>query len=179
MNRSSIYLIAFTVIIATAQQSIGASLDSAQPAIKATPDACAPQSETFTVSANKAWSDTGIHLMPMQQVTFSAQGTITVGAIDPVNNFESPAGRGIVTDNGYRCSVGAAPLPTPFPAANLPCWSLIGKIGEKGEIFEVGTFSEIKAKAAGVLYLGVNDDDVTDNAGQWSVKIHLSGCQDR
>jgi hypothetical protein len=45
---------------------------------------------------------------------------------------------------------------TQFAAPQLPCWSLIAKIGN-GRPFEVGT-SILNTTTAGKLYLGVNAD---------------------
>jgi hypothetical protein len=51
-----------------------------------------------------------------------------------------------------------------FPAPDLPCWSLIARIGN-GRPFEVGTSTLITATASGVLFLGINDDSVSGNSG--------------
>jgi len=55
----------------------------------------------------------------------------------------------------------------------LPCWSLIARIGN-GRPFEVGTSIQI-ATTTGRLYLGVNDDSFSSNAGIWAVKMKIGG----
>jgi len=55
----------------------------------------------------------------------------------------------------------------------LPCWSLIARIGN-GRPFEVGTSIEV-ATTTGRLYLGVNDDSFSSNAGIWAVKMKIGG----
>ena len=56
----------------------------------------------------------------------------------------------------------------------LPCWSLIGRIGN-GSPFEVGD-GGIYTVANGELYLGVNDDPTAfgDNSGYWTVAMYYS-----
>jgi hypothetical protein len=60
-----------------------------------------------------------------------------------------------------------------FPAPQLPCWSLIARIGN-GQPFEVGT-SILVTATSGRLYLGVNDDSFSGNIGIWAVKIKIGG----
>jgi hypothetical protein len=60
-----------------------------------------------------------------------------------------------------------------FPAPELPCWSLIGRIGH-GRPFEVGTSILITA-TTGRLYLGVNDNSFSANTGIWAVNIKIGG----
>lgn len=56
-----------------------------------------------------------------------------------------------------------------------PCWSLIARIGN-GSPFEVGTSTQV-VTTAGELYLGVNDNNFSDNSGSWTVRIKLGGMQ--
>jgi small nuclear ribonucleoprotein (snRNP)-like protein len=64
--------------------------------------------------------------------------------------------------------VARAPLPT------APAGALIGRIGN-GRPFGIGAGpSNISAPGAGRLYLGINDDNVSDNAGQY--QVHLGGA---
>jgi hypothetical protein len=56
-------------------------------------------------------------------------------------------------------------------AAELPCWSLIGRVGPSGAPFEVGSKITMTAAAAGEFYLGVNDNFFGDNSGAWSATI--------
>ena len=58
----------------------------------------------------------------------------------------------------------------------MPCWSLIGRVGN-GPIFPVGTsLQNFTAPSAGELYLGVNDtpNDYFDNTGEWQAEITTS-----
>ena len=58
----------------------------------------------------------------------------------------------------------------PVPAPQLNCWSLIGRV-RGGPIFEIGMKGTVPPGSAGRLYLGVNDDDYTDNSGYWKAVV--------
>ncbi len=60
--------------------------------------------------------------------------------------------------------VPGAPLPQVFAGA------LIGRVGN-GAPFGVGNQTSIRAPGNGPLFLGINDDNVGDNAGQFQVSI--------
>ena len=59
-----------------------------------------------------------------------------------------------------------APLPRALAGA------LIGRI-DNGLPFGIGDLTSITAPASGLLYLGTNDDNVSDNTGQFQVVISL------
>jgi len=57
----------------------------------------------------------------------------------------------------------------------LACWSLIGKIGQNGTPFQVGTsLTNFTAHVSGELFLGVNDNILRDNTGSWIARIVVS-----
>jgi len=60
--------------------------------------------------------------------------------------------------------VGGAPLPDALAGA------LIGRI-DNGLPFGIGNQTTITVPASGLLYLGTNDDNVSDNSGQFQVVI--------
>lgn len=116
-----------------------------------------------TVPGTQAWTGTGIALRAGDRVSLTASGEVLVG---PANG-ESPAGDPSCTP--------AQTFPTQsaqFPAPDLPCWSLIGRIGS-GAPFEVGTSTKITA-TSGELYLGVNANSFPANAGSWAADITVS-----
>jgi hypothetical protein len=63
-----------------------------------------------------------------------------------------------------------------FPAPNLRCWSLIGRVGEDGTPFYVGNGLLLHASTSGELYLGVNDDQLGDNSGSWTAVVSSPGA---
>ncbi|PIQ83672.1 MAG: hypothetical protein COV75_06105, partial [Candidatus Omnitrophica bacterium CG11_big_fil_rev_8_21_14_0_20_63_9] len=56
----------------------------------------------------------------------------------------------------------------PFPA-----FGLIGRLGADGPPFFLGARSEFVADRAGTLWLGLNDDDVSDNRGHFDVTVRV------
>ena len=61
----------------------------------------------------------------------------------------------------------------PLPVASARAWRRGSRIGN-GAPFEVGTSVQFTA-TAGVLYLGVNDDNVARNSGSWTINIKKGG----
>jgi hypothetical protein len=112
------------------------------------------------VPADQPWTDTGIELHEGDDVNISAAGVISYRP----GSTASPAGA------PPNCSV-AGPQSAPFPAPQLPCWSLLGRIGESGGIFEVGFNARFHSNASGELYLGVNDNILGDNSGSWTASV--------
>jgi uncharacterized protein (TIGR03437 family) len=125
-----------------------------------------------SVPSNPQFSDTGIAVMLGQTVTISASGLASVGVAPngPIP-FVPPA--------GFPTGCAAALVlygnsTTPFPDPTLPCFSLIGQIGN-GEIFEVGTAASFQAESSGELFLGINDNYIGDNSGAWYASILVTG----
>ncbi len=116
---------------------------------------------TVTVPANQPWTDTGIFLHAGDVVTISATGTASMGAGWPPM---PPAGR--PPDCGGRQG---------FPAPQVPCWSLIGRLGEDGPVFYVGSGTTFGVPKDGELFLGVNDDQIGDNSGSWTATVAVNG----
>jgi hypothetical protein len=56
------------------------------------------------------------------------------------------------------------------PMPKVLAGALIGRI-DGGQPFGIGNLASILAPASGMLYLGINDDVVSDNSGQFSVTI--------
>ena len=137
---------------------IAANLQAAYAA-QAGANAPAPASAagaTIEIPGNQAWVDTGIGVQPGDTVTISASGAVSMGggwAPGP------PAGL-------PRSCDGLG-----FPAPNARCWSLIGRVGENGPSFYVGSGRSLRAPAGGELYLGVNDNILGDNTGSWTAVI--------
>ena len=113
---------------------------------------------TISIPASQAWTDTGLSLSKGDQVTITASGTIYIAGSDP---GKTPAG-------DPNCTASAD-----FVAPGLPCWSLIGRIGN-GAPFEVGTATSFSVARRGRLYLGVNDNYFPDNTGSWSAMVTVS-----
>ena len=52
--------------------------------------------------------------------------------------------------------------------------SLIGRIGEAGAPFQVGSQLQSTADTDGRLFLGINDVDVANNAGEFTATITVN-----
>jgi eukaryotic-like serine/threonine-protein kinase len=129
----------------------------------------APQGCTSTpgidIPASQEWTDTGVTVRSGAAVGISAAGDVYLAA---AGSSQPPGG-----DPSCTPTTAYAARSSQFPAPQLPCWSLIARIGT-GRPFEVGT-SILVTATAGRLYLGLNDDSFSANTGIWAVKIKIGG----
>lgn len=117
---------------------------------------------SFQVPGTQEWIDTGVYMNSGDRLGMKAVGTVY---IDP----SYPVGPG-----GVSSCVPSTTYPNlTFPGPNLYCWSLIARVGN-GAPFEVGASTFVRT-GAGELYLGVNDNNFTDNSGSWTVNIARGG----
>ena len=107
------------------------------------------------VSAREAWTDTGIDVRPGQQIYVQATGQTRWGP----NRRDDAAGERNSPYNAGR------PLP------DRPAAALIARVGERDTIFIGGDQGPYRLRASGRLYLGINDDVLTDNSGALRVTI--------
>ena len=107
------------------------------------------------VSADVAWNDAGIDVRAGQTVYFESQGRVRWGR----DRQDGPAGERNSPSNPNR------------PMGNRNAAALIGKIGN--DMFFIGDETgPVRMRAAGRLYLGVNDDVLTDNSGNFRVVVY-------
>jgi hypothetical protein len=111
---------------------------------------------TFVVAANRQWTPTGIRVRQGDVLQFSSSGEIHFTG--------NPTDRAGVAGSPAHKFIGGAPLPTTLAGA------LIGRI-DNGLPFGIGNQTTITVPASGLLYLGTNDDNVSDNSGQFQVTI--------
>ena len=107
------------------------------------------------VTARESWSDTGIDVRAGQQIYFVATGETRWGP----NRRDGAAGERNSPYNAGR------PLP------DRPAAALIGRIGERDVFFIGADTMPFRVRSTGRLYLGVNDDVLTDNTGALRVTI--------
>ncbi|MFA5909455.1 MAG: LecA/PA-IL family lectin [Vicinamibacterales bacterium] len=110
------------------------------------------------VSADVAWNDTGIDVRQGQTVYFEAQGQVRWGR----DRRDGPAGERNSPPNPGR------------PMGNRNAAALIGKIGtDSGDLFFIGDETgAVRLRGSGRLYLGINDDVLTDNSGNFRVVVY-------
>jgi hypothetical protein len=108
------------------------------------------------VTAREAWTDAGIDVRAGQQIYFSASGETRWGPKrrdGAAGERNSPVNRG-------------RPLP------ERPAAALIGRIGDGNDIFFIGDdAAPFRARSSGRLFLGINDDVLTDNSGSLRVTV--------
>ena len=120
------------------------------------PAQTALQPGALRVNANQPWNDTGIDVKAGDLVAFQASGQI---------NFAE--GNGLMAGpDGYSGSQAAT-----NPVAGMPLGGLVGRVGNSAP-FPIGSNTQpIRMPAKGRLMLGVNDGEVRDNAGFFSVVV--------
>lgn len=120
-------------------------------------EAAAPQppaGTTITVPANQAWTDTGISVRRGDQVLFYATGDINVG-------------------NGLSSGVAGTPAldQSRMPVRTAAGGSVIARVGNGAPFYVGWNPNPITMPDNGRLYLGINDDNVNDNSGQFTVVV--------
>ena len=108
------------------------------------------------VTAAERWTSTGVYVRDGDVVRIDSAGTVQLSA--DAADTSSPGGA------GSRRRAPAAPMP------DRPAGGLIARIGDGPPLF-VGADSMLRANATGQLYLGVNDDYLSDNRGGFRVKV--------
>ena|SRR5438105_3646692 len=115
------------------------------------------QGRTITVDARQAWTDTGITVNTGDQVSFQASGEI---------QFGRSAGQSATPDGNTAGRSGNYPDPT------VPVGALIGRVGNNGKPFAIGMQTQpLPMPASGRLFLGVNDNELGDNSGAFTVIV--------
>jgi hypothetical protein len=122
---------------------------------------------------NSSWTDTGIEVASGEEIIFKVEGTISLQKGNP----EAECG-----PDGYDIRTFQQPL----PAKNMG--ALIGKIvisltvtvdektneekqEEVAEIFYIGSVGRVEMPVKGRLFLGINENVVGDNTGEFRVTL--------
>jgi len=129
----------------------------------------AQQSKRLCIILNQEWTSTGVLMVQGETFTIKASGDMNWFTPMPERGWRGcpPSSKCHTTPDGAACAFQG------FLAQGLPCWSLIGKIGN-GPVFPVGSsLQNFTAPSTGELYLGVNDTppDYFDNIGEWQAEI--------
>jgi hypothetical protein len=107
------------------------------------------------VNATNAWTDTGIDVRAGQTIYVEAQGRVRWGR----DRQDGPGGENNSPSNPNR------------PMGNRNAAALIGKIGN--DMFFIGDETgAIRVRNSGRLQLGINDDVLTDNSGNFRVVVY-------
>ena len=122
--------------------------------------ATAVATQSVRVNAQQRWTDSAIDVRAGDTLTFDASGSITMS--DDTNDTAAPAG-----STKGRTAPDA-------PVLNQLAGGLIMRIDGYGPIF-VGSKGSVTAPVGGRVYLGVNDDHLSDNHGEFMVKVGVRG----
>ncbi len=131
----------------------------AKPAVAtsgATAALAAPTGSGISVSPRQQWTSTGLTVKKGEVLSFQTTGEIQLSPT--AGDIAAPAG----SKTGNRSTAG--PLPNALAGA------LIGRIGN-GQAFAIGNQVTVPMPEAGQLFLGVNDDKLDDNQGEFRVDI--------
>jgi hypothetical protein len=113
--------------------------------------------DAIMVPGNQPWTDSGIRVRKNDRIAFSGSGDIMIAEHASSGVGGSPA----VTSPFIR-----------YPVPNSPVGALIARIGN-GAPFAIGpnTQQPVTMPEAGQLFLGVNDNDFSDNSGTYAVVV--------
>ena len=115
--------------------------------------------QAVTVDGTRQWTDTGLTVSAGDTLTFVANGRVQLSPTS--SDVSDPAG-----SRSGRRAPGAA-----FP--DRPAGALIARIGNSDPIFIGDRAMIVSAPATGPLLLGVNDDYVGDNRGEYRVRVNV------
>jgi hypothetical protein len=106
-------------------------------------------------NANNGWTNSGLVVRKGQRLRISASGRVSLGR----GRFSTPVGLATIQDNDKLMR-------------NEPTGALIAVIGDDNDDFIlIGPRREFVAQRDGVLFLGVNEGDLTDNTGSYDIVI--------
>jgi hypothetical protein len=117
------------------------------------------QGRTVRVNANQPWTDSGISVKEGDMVSFQVSGQINFG--------QSPGQQAGPDGNPASHSPN-------YPIPSLNVGTLIGKVGNSAPFGIGANTAPIRMPASGKLMLGVNDNEIKDNSGTFSVVINKS-----
>jgi Ca2+-binding EF-hand superfamily protein len=129
-----------------------------------TATAQAAGTQTVRVNSQQRWTDTNMTVRAGDVITFNTQGQIQMS--DNAQDVAGPAGstsRRMANDS---------------PVSNVIAGALIGRIGAYPP-FAIGDQRSIVAPVSGRLYLGVNDDHLPDNRGEFTVAVGVQARTQR
>ncbi len=110
--------------------------------------------DSFKVPGNKVWTKTPLKVNKGNVLLIEAGGIVNPNGwrnVDP-NGYDDKAFN--LYDNANHCQ-------------------LIGKIGKGGRVFAIGSKLKITSQENGLLYLGINDADISNNSGSFDVDVQL------
>lgn len=106
------------------------------------------------VPARGGWVNTGLRVRKGEWISFSSSGQVQLS-----------------DNSGDRAGVAGTPRTAPgAPMPSAYAGALIGRVGN-GQAFAIGDQAAVAMPFDGILYLAVNDDERSDNAGEFIVSV--------
>ncbi len=114
--------------------------------------------QTITVPANQAWTDTGFTVQRGERIQFNASGDI-------------------MTAPDASSGVGGSPIQPGgrLPLPSVQIGALIARVGNGAPFLVSTNTSPMPMPGTGRLQLGVNDDHLADNTGNFTVGVTRLG----
>ena len=126
-----------------------------QPPVSATPTFFTIRVSVKADNSNNGWTNSGLVVRKGQRLRISASGRVSLGR----GRYSMPAGVSGIADNDKLMR-------------NESTGALIAVIGDDNDDFIlIGPRREFVAQRDGVLFLGVNEGDLTDNTGSYDIVI--------
>jgi Ca2+-binding EF-hand superfamily protein len=115
---------------------------------------------TLVIDAQTRWTDTGLDVRAGQFITLHAEGTVQMSS--DANDIADPWG----ARSGRKAANS--------PVNTMPAGGIIAMINGSTPVF-IGnrTDTRVRVPASGRLYLGINDDYLNDNRGEFRVTINV------
>jgi hypothetical protein len=115
------------------------------------------RARSVVVPGNVQWSNAGFSVRRGQRIRFEPSGEVRLSFNG--DDISRPAGA-----LSFRFAK-TAPIPT------IPAGALIGRVGN-GQPFSIGDTTQVfEMPENGRLFLGINDDHVADNSGNYVVRV--------
>ena len=113
------------------------------------------QTTSFSIPANQQWTETDVIVRDGETLELRVTGDIEYAPNARVSAAGAP-----------RRTAGGPDVPLP----SAPAGALIGRV-DNGAPFVIGRNTSVRMPSNGTLFLGINDDTVSDNNGAFRVVI--------
>lgn len=131
------------------------------------------------LASNAQWTDTGYDVQQSQEIHFRASGGISLQVGNPMaycgpNGYDLKTLQQPLQDNNIGALIGKVVL--------LISIEIDEETGEETrneieELFYIGSEQRVSMPLDGRLFLGINENVVDDNSGQFTVDVHLTHSQ--
>jgi hypothetical protein len=131
------------------------TIGNAPPLMSANPTFFTIKVSVRADNANNGWTNSGLVVRKGQRLRITASGRVSLGR----GRFSTPVGLATISDNEKLMR-------------NEPTGALIAVIGDDNDDFIlIGPKRDFVAQRDGVLFLGVNEGDLSDNTGSYDIVI--------